>query len=63
MIREVQLEAGHAGQGALRCADLGGKVRQGGQVIAEDRSLLGEPVTGELHAVAGVACKPNDYVI
>ena len=63
VVREVQLEAGHAGQRALRCADLSGKVRQGGQVVAEDRGLLGEPVTGELHAITGVASEPDDYVV
>ena len=51
------------GQGALGGADLGGEVRQRRQVVAERRRLLGEPVTGELHAVAGVAGEPDDHAI
>src|SRR5436305_8631883 len=34
--------------------DLGGEVRQGGEVVAEGGGLGREPVAGELHAVAGV---------
>ena len=33
------------------------------QVVAERGRLLGEPVTGELHAVAGVAGEPDDHPV
>src|SRR5690606_23088620 len=56
----VQLEGRDAGDGALGGADLGREVRQGRQVVAEDGRLLGEPVTGQLHPVAGVAGEPDD---
>jgi hypothetical protein len=35
-------------------------VRERREVVAERRGLLGEPVTGELHSVAGVASETND---
>ena len=43
------------GQRAGRCADLGGEVREGREVVAEEGGGLGELGAGELHAVAGVA--------
>jgi hypothetical protein len=43
--------------------DLGGEVGQGGQVVAEDGGVGGEPVTGQLHAVAGVAGEADDHPI
>ena len=60
VVGEVQLERRHAGQGAGGRPDLGGEVRQRRQVVAEGRGLRGEPVAGELHAVAGVAGEPDD---
>ena len=44
VVGEVDLERRHAREGALRGADLGGEVRQGDQVVAEDCRLLREPV-------------------
>ena len=41
-----------AGQGAGGSPDLGGEVWQRGDVVAELRRLRGEPVAGQLHAVA-----------
>ena len=52
---EVDLEAGDAGQGAGRGADLGGEVGEGADVVAEEGRGVGELRAGELHAVAGVA--------
>ena len=63
VVGEVHLEAGDAGHGAGGSPDLGGEVRQRRQVVAERRGLLGEPVAGELHAVAGVAGEPNDDAV
>ena len=37
-----------------------GKFGKRRQVVAEDRGLLGEPVPGQLHAVAGVAGDADD---
>ena len=60
VVGEVHLERRDAGQRALGRADLGGEVRQRHQVVAERRRLLGEPVSGQLHPVAGVAREPDD---
>src|SRR6266536_3606401 len=62
-VREGEQEAGYRRQGARRSAYLGGEVRQGGQVVAERRRLLGEPVAGQLHAVARVPGEPDDDTI
>ena len=43
--------------------DLGREVGQRRQVVAERRGLGGEPVTGELHAVAGVAGEADDHPV
>ena len=51
------------GQRALRGPDLGGEVGQRRQVVAERGGLLGEPVPGQLHAVAGVAGEPDDDAV
>ena len=63
VVGEVQLEAGDAGQGAGGRADLGREVRQGRDVVAEYRRVGGEPVAGELHAVAGVAGEADDHSV
>ena len=62
-VGEVHLEAGDAGQGPGRRPDLGREVGERGDVVAELGGLRGEPVTGELHAVAGVAGEPDDHPI
>ena len=63
VVGEVHLERRDARQRALRCADLGGEVRQRHQVVAERRRLLREPVAGQLHAVAGVTGEPDDHPV
>ena len=63
MVGEVKLEAGDAGQGAGRGTDLGGEVRQRGQVVAERRRFLGEAVPRQLHAVAGVARETDNDTV
>jgi hypothetical protein len=63
MVGEVELEAGHPRQGAGRGADLGGEVRQRGEVVAEGRRLLGEPVSRQLHAIAGVARETDNDTV
>ena len=40
-----------------------GKLGSVDEVVAEGRGLLGEPVPGELHAVAGVAREPDDHPV
>ena len=59
----MQLEAGDAGQRARRRADLGREVRQRRDVVAEDGRVGGEPVAGQLHAVAGVAREADDDAV
>ena len=63
VVGEVDLEGRHPGQRALRRPDLRGEVRERRQVVAERRRLLGEPVTGQLHAVPGVARQPDDHPV
>ena len=63
MVGEMQLETRHARQSAGWRPDFSREIRQRGQVIAEDRRLLREPVAGELHAVAGIAGEPDDHMI
>ena len=63
VVGEVDLERRDARQRALGRADLGGEVGQRHQVVAERGRLLGEPVAGELHAVAGVAGEPDDDAV
>ena len=63
VVGEVQLEGADARQGPRRRADLGGEVGQRRQVVAEARRLAGEPVAGQLHAVAGVAGEPDDDAV
>ena len=60
VVGDLDLEGRDAGQRALRGADLGGIIRLGRQVVAEKRGLRGEPVTGQLHAVAGVTGEADD---
>ena len=54
-VGEVDLERGDAGDGARGRRISAGKFGQRGEVVAEDGADVGDPVTDELHAVAGVA--------
>ncbi len=47
-------------QGPLRRADLGGEVGERPDVVAQQSTLGGEPVTGHLHTVAGVSGETDD---
>ena len=60
VVGEMELEGRDTGQGAGWRADLSGEVGQGRQVVAQAGGLGGEPVTGELHAIAGVPRKADD---
>jgi hypothetical protein len=61
--REVHLEAGHAGEGALRCSDLGGEVGEGGEVIPEEGRGVRELAPRDLHAISGVSAEADDRVL
>ena len=63
VVGELQLETRNACQSACRGPDFGWEIRHGGQVIPEDGCLLGEPVSGELHAVTRIAGEPDNDVI
>src|SRR5690606_170271 len=52
---EMELEARDAVDSSDGCADFGGEVRKGADVVAEDGGGVGELGACELHAVAGVA--------
>ena len=57
---EIDLEGGDAEGRALRRADLGGEIREGGEVVARQGRRQGELAPGQLHAVAAVAGEAND---
>ena len=62
-IGDAHLEGRDTGQRSLRGADLGGELGQRGQIVAECRGDARELVTGELHAVAGVAGEADDDLV
>src|SRR5207245_4715276 len=61
--RELDLVPGNARGGARRRANFRREIRKRRQVVAVERRLAGELRAGELHAVAGVAGKPDDGLI
>src|SRR5699024_1551366 len=63
VVGEVDLEAGDTGDRSLRRTDLGREVRQRGEVVTERGGFGGESVTGQLHAVAGVAREADYYSV
>ncbi len=60
VVGEVHLEAGDTGQRARGRADLGGVVGERREIVAHHRRLAREPVTRQLHSVAGVPGEPDD---
>ena len=63
VIGDVNLEGRHARQRPRRRPDLRREVRQGGQVVAEQRRGVGEPIPGELHPVSRITGKADDSPI
>ena len=59
VVGDVDLEARHTTDRALRRTDLGGEVGECGQVVAENCADRTEAVAGELHTVAGVTGESN----
>ena len=57
---EIDLEGGDAEGRALRRADFGREIGEGGEVVAGQRGRQGELPAGQLHAVAAVAGKADD---
>ena len=53
--REIDLEPAHSCEGSDRRAYLGGKVGERAQIVPGDGRRVREPVSGELHPVAGIA--------
>ncbi len=51
---EMELVAADPGERAGRGANLGGEVREGGDVVPVERDGVGELAAGDLHAVAGI---------
>ena len=58
---EVDLERRDAEQRALRRADFRWKVREGGKIIARQRAREGKLPARQLHAVARISRKADDY--
>ena len=58
---ELHLKATDAGEGTGWGSDLGREVRERGHVVADDGSGVGEPISRELHPVAGISGKSNGY--
>ena len=54
-----ELEAGHAGERAGRCANFGGVVGQGSEIVPVNGGGTGELRARELHPVAGVTGKAD----
>ena len=63
LARELDLETRYAGECAGGGADLGRKIRHRGQIVAERCCRRRELVTGELHAVTGIASEPDHDAI
>ena len=61
VVGEVDLEGRDAGERAGGGADLGREVREGREVVADERARSVNAVAGELHAVAGVAGEADDH--
>jgi hypothetical protein len=59
----VDLKPAHARDRSGRSANLGGVVRERGQVVAVERHRVGELVAGNLHAVARISAEPDDGLI
>ena len=60
---DVYLEARDTRQRALRGADVGGIVWEGGDTVAHGSRDRGEDVAGELHAVAAVAGEADYHLL
>jgi hypothetical protein len=60
---EVDLEGRDAVRRARGGPNLGGEIRQRGEVVAHDRRRVREPATGELHPIARVAGEADDHAI
>ena len=63
VVGEVDLEAGDAGERAGGRADLGGKVGERREIVAQHRRLACEAAAGQLHTVAGVAGEADDHLV
>ena len=57
---EIDLEGGDPEGRALRRADLGREIGEGGEIVAGQRGREGELAAGQLHAVAAVAGEADD---
>ena len=60
---EIDLERGNAEQRALRCANFRWKIREGRQIITCQRGGQRKLTTCQLHTIATIARKTNDYSI
>src|SRR5262249_12389008 len=58
--RKVKLVAADTREGARWSANFGGKVGEGGDVVAVEGDRIGELAARNLHAVAGVPGEAND---
>ncbi len=55
----MYLESADAGKSARRGANLGGEVRERGQIVAIERGCIRELAAGDLHSVAGVTAETD----
>ena len=63
MVGDVHLERRHPGDGARRRADLRREVGHRREVVAEHGAHVREAITGELHAVTGIAGEPDHDLV
>ena len=59
----MKLERRDACESPLRGPDLSRKLRQGRKVVSGKSASRRKPISGELHAVAGVPGEPDHHVI
>ena len=63
VVRDVDLKRRHASERARWCPDLRWIVREGRQVVAQDRAGCREPVASQLHAITGVTGEADDHPV
>jgi hypothetical protein len=57
---ELDLERRNPVNRARWCPDLGREIGHGGEVVAQDRGRVREPIAGQLHPVTRVTGEPDD---
>jgi hypothetical protein len=59
----VQLETAHTRQGTDRGTDLSRKIGESGQVNTQHRRIIRKLLTRQLHTIAAIAGKLDNYIL